>query len=134
MVFIKLFPATLRSPRFFVRLMNNPIKNATPGVAKKKDPSSGNAFSALFVRFSVKDQTLFAKRLSFLTKAGVPISESMSIIHTQTPSAGKKRIYESIAKDVRSGQYLSTSLGKYRKHFGDFAINLIKVGEQGGAL
>ena len=127
--------------------MNNPFrkKKAAPQHAKaaaKKTPARESrqlqpvfeSFSARFVRFTTKDQTLFAKRLSFLIKAGVPVSESMHMIYQQARSAGKKRVFAAIAKDVTSGQYLSASLAKHRQHFGDFAINLIRVGEQGGVL
>ena len=124
--------------------MNNPFKKkvaAHAHAAKKAQHQQSHlkqlifeGFSARFVRFTTKDQTLFAKRLSFLIKAGVPVSESMHMIHQQARSAGKKRVFAAIAKDVTSGQYLSASLAKHRKHFGDFAINIIRVGEQGGVL
>ena len=127
--------------------MNNPFKKkkAAPpppkGAAKKQGEKGSRlqqpvfqSFSTLFVRFSIKDQTLFAKRLSFLIKAGVPVSESMHMIRQQARSPGKQRVFGAIANDVTGGQYLSASLAKHRKHFGDFAINLIRVGEQGGVL
>ena len=120
--------------------MNNVAKKAPHGKEKQKISFAGvrsislQSFSSLFLRFSVKDQTFFAKRLSFLIKAGVPISESMHIIRSQARTRVKKKVFESVAKDVSSGQYLSTSLGKHKKLFGDFAINIIRVGEQGGVL
>ena len=108
-------------------------KKAPPQQSRLKKPVF-ESFSARFVRFTIKDQTLFAKRLSFLIRAGVPVSESMHMISSQARSAGKKRVFGAIAKDVTGGQYLSTSLAKHRQHFGDFAVNLIRVGEQGGVL
>ncbi len=90
--------------------------------------------SATFVRFSSREQTLFAKRMSFLIKAGVPIIECIHIIRSQTKSKTKKKIYDSILNDVANGQYLATSLSKFKRFFGDFAINLIRVGEAGGIL
>ena len=128
--------------KFGSRLRRRPVdkakaKAATPArgratAAQKIAP--GGSFSALFVRFSVREQTLFAKRLSFLIKAGVPVSESMHVIREQSRSRGKKRVYEAVARDVSSGQYLATSLGKHGRLFSEFAVNLIRVGEQGGVL
>lgn len=87
-----------------------------------------------FMRFSTKEQTLFAKRLAFLVKSGVPLVESLHLIRNQTKSSGKKRVYESVIADVSNGQYLSTSLRKFKRLFGEFAVNLIRVGEESGVL
>lgn len=85
------------------------------------------------VRLSLQEQALFAKRLSLLSKAGVPILESINILKKQTRGA-KRKMFESIAHDTASGQFLHKSLGKFRRVFGDFAINIIKVGETSGTL
>lgn len=77
---------------------------------------------------------MFAKRLSFLIKAGVPIVESLILLRTQTKSKGKARVLDAVIRDVSSGQHLSTSLGKFNRLFGDFAVNLIRVGETSGIL
>ena len=88
----------------------------------------------MFTRFSVKEQTLFAKRLSFLIKANVPILECLHLIRKQTKSKGKRKVFDSVIADVSNGQYLAGSLGKFGGLFGEFTINLIRVGEQSGIL
>lgn len=85
-------------------------------------------------RFSVKEQTLFAKRLSFLVKAGVPILESLQMLRRQTKSKSHGRIFDTVIADVSGGKFLSTSLGKFEHIFGNFAVNIIKVGETSGIL
>lgn len=90
--------------------------------------------SVSFVHFSIREQTLFAKRLSFLIRAGVPILECLHLIRNQTKSKAKINVYNSIINDVANGQYLSTSLAKFKRLFGDFTINIIRVGENGGVL
>lgn len=85
-------------------------------------------------RFSIKEQSLFAKRMSFLVKAGVPLIDSLNMIRSQTKSKAKGRVFDMVIDDVNNGQFLATSLGKHRRMFGDFAINLIRVGEQSGIL
>jgi type IV pilus assembly protein PilC len=89
-------------------------------------------FSSL--KFSIKEQTLFAKRLSFLVEAGVPMIECLTIIRTQSTSQSKKAALNAVIDDVNNGQYLSLSLRKQGNLFGDFAINLIRVGEESGIL
>lgn len=92
------------------------------------------SFGASFIRFPIKEQTLFAKRLSFLIKAGVPLLESLDLIRKQTRSKRKAQMFEAIADDVACGQFLSSSLAKFSNHFGDFTVNLIRIGENAGIL
>lgn len=102
----------------------------------KKSPKSVLApFGKMsFVRLSIKDQTFFIKRLSFLTKAGIPMLESLSMIREQSRKRGHNKILDCLIKDVSSGQNLSTSLAKFKNAFGEFAINIISFGEQSGIL
>ncbi len=85
-------------------------------------------------KMSVKEQTFFIKRLSFLIKAGVPMLESLVMIRDQTREKGYVTILDTVIKDVSNGQYLSTSLAKFRNIFGDFSINIISFGESTGIL
>ncbi len=88
----------------------------------------------LFTKLSLKEQVAFTTRLSFLIKADVPIIESLRMMHKQTKSKNRARILNKVIQDVSNGQYLSDSLAKFNNTFGDFAINLIRVGEEGGML
>lgn len=99
-----------------------------------KKPSLSSFSNLTYIRFSTKEQTLFAKRMSFLVKAGVPLVECLHLIRAQTKSKAKKSVYDSVIADVSKGQYLATSLGKFKRLFGDFSINLIRVGENSGIL
>lgn len=85
-------------------------------------------------KLSIKDQAGFAKRLAFLIRADVPIIDSLKMIKRQTKSAGRMKMFDQILGDVTNGQFLSSSLAKQNNSFGTFAINIIKVGEEGGIL
>ncbi len=85
-------------------------------------------------RLPLKDQVAFTKRLAFLVRADVPILESLRMMHKQTRSKSRAEIIDHIIQDVSNGQYLADSLAKFRNTFGDFAINIIRVGEEGGIL
>ncbi len=102
--------------------------------AFKKIKFSEFSFFSSIPRFSVKEQTFFAKRLSFLIKAGVPILESLYIIRKQAKSKSKIKVFDKVISDISNGQYLATSLARFNGVFGDFAINIIKVGESSGIL
>lgn len=83
---------------------------------------------------SVREQMFFAKRLSFLIKAGVPILESLHMIKEQSASRRSARVIESVYTDVGNGSSLAKSLGRFPNIFGDFGINIIKIGESSGTL
>lgn len=87
-----------------------------------------------FGKLPLKEQIFFIKRLSFLIKAGIPVLESLSIINDQTKSGSYKTILNSVIADVSNGQYLSASLAKHKKSFGEFTINIIAFGESTGIL
>lgn len=89
---------------------------------------------AVFGRISTRDQMFFARRLSFLVGSGVPLLESLEVLTEQTKSRGLLKVLTSVVADVRNGKFLSVALSQYSNYFGEFAINIIKVGESGGAL
>ena len=104
--------------------------NNTNSLNKKISFNFRNPFS----RVSIQDQVLFAKHLSVMTKAGMPLLDSLQLIKKQTKSKTMARIIDQIVTDVSNGQFLSASMEKYRNIFGDFAVNIIRVGEASGIL
>ncbi|MEK7569734.1 MAG: type II secretion system F family protein [Patescibacteria group bacterium] len=87
-----------------------------------------------YTSFSIKKQTFFAKRLSFLIRAGIPILESVSVIRRQAKSKSEARVLGKIAADIMNGQSLAGSLAKFKGIFSSFMINVIRAGESSGAL
>ena len=85
-------------------------------------------------RMSIKEQTFFVKRLAFLIKANISILEGLHMVKEQTRSKGHSSIVGKVIEDVANGQSLAKSLGKFPNVFGEFGINLIKVGESSGTL
>src|SRR4051812_25452153 len=95
--------------------------NAAPVATKPKKESK-----QYFLRLSLKDQIIFIKRLSLLIRAGVPLLSGLLMLKRQTKSKALAHILEHVTRDVENGQYLATSLGKFRKIFGEFAVNIIE--------
>lgn len=88
----------------------------------------------LFFRLSLQDQMLLAKRLAIMLKAGLPILDSLRMIKAQASSKASALVIGDLEQGVQRGQFLHAALEKYRKSFGDFAVNIIKVGEISGTL
>lgn len=96
--------------------------------------SSPGIFARTFDRISVQDRINFARHLSLVVKAGLPVFEGLKIIEEQTESALLKRVVESLIEDVNSGKFLADGLQKYEHLFGLFFINIVRVGESSGTL
>lgn len=91
-------------------------------------------FARLFDRISVQDRINFARHLSLVVKAGLPVFEGLRIIEEQTESPLLKRVVESLMQDVNNGKFLADGLQNYHYLFGDFFINIVRVGEASGTL
>ncbi|MFO7769111.1 MAG: type II secretion system F family protein [bacterium] len=74
--------------------------------------------------------TLFATML----RAGVPLTEGLDVIITQTGNERFQDILREIKRAVQSGEQLSDAFGRYPKVFGPLFLSLVKVGELGGGL
>jgi len=110
------------------------VKLPVKKVEKPKSKFWQNLKSVSYARLSIKDQTFFVKRLSFLIKAGVPMRESLVMIREQTRKRGYASILDTVIANISNGQNLSTSLGKFKHVFGEFTINIIGFGEETGVL
>lgn len=96
--------------------------------------NSAGLFSRLFDRISVQDRINFARHLSLVVKAGLPVFEGLKIIQEQTESPVLKRVLDSLMDDVNNGKFLADGLQRYQHLFGDFFINIVRVGESSGTL
>lgn len=84
------------------------------------------------IRFTIKEQIHFSKRLSFLLKAGTSVSDSLILLGAQ--ASRKKELFNSLIADVAQGNYLYQSLKKFPKTFSPLAISLTRSGEESGTL
>jgi type II secretory pathway component PulF len=87
-----------------------------------------------FFRLSLKDKMLFARHMEMMTRSGLQILDSLEVLRKQTRSKPFLKVLESLIADVRNGHYLSVGMERYQNVFGDFFINLVRVGETSGTL
>jgi type II secretory pathway component PulF len=85
-------------------------------------------------RLSLKDKMLFARHMDMMTRSGMQILDALEILKKQTTSKSFLSMLDGLIAEVRNGQFLSVGMQKYRTIFGDFFINLIRVGETSGTL
>jgi len=82
----------------------------------------------------VKQLTQFARQLSTLQDAGLPILRSLRILEEQQKPGTFKRVIGYVADDIEGGATLSEALGKFPKAFNRLFVNMVAAGEVGGVL
>jgi type II secretory pathway component PulF len=117
-------------------LMKNSAVQEKPKTPEKEKTggSFGSLKKILAGGVTQSEQVMFAKRLAFLMRAGVPILEALQMLSEQMRSGGGKKIMQELVADVANGHFLATAMEKHKNAFGDFTVNIVRVGEEGGIL
>jgi type II secretory pathway component PulF len=89
---------------------------------------------SLFNSVSFRDKLFFTKHLSIMTRAGIPITEALYTLMSQTKSPYFKEILSHSIEEIKNGQSLAATFKKYPKIFDQFYISLLEVGEQSGTM
>jgi len=98
------------------------------------EEGSGGLVQKFTDRVKAKDRILFARQLSTLINAGLPLVQSMRSVLEQTRSKPLKIVISKVIADVEAGGTLSGSLGKYPKVFNQVFTSMIAAGETSGTL
>lgn len=101
---------------------------------KAEKAANSRTAGGFFNKVKTKDRVLFARQLSTLINAGLPLSQSLRSVADQTTSKPLRAIINSVIVDVEAGKSLSSSLAKYPKVFNRIFINLVEAGETSGTL
>lgn len=84
-------------------------------------------------RITSGDVSSFTRQLATMINAGLPITEALLILRSQTKGS-MQAIAAQILADVEEGEPLSTSMSKHKNAFSKTYIALVKSGEIGGVL
>ena len=87
-----------------------------------------------FLRVPAQEKIIFARHLAIMIKASMSIVDGLKMLKKQTKSKSMAKILDQLSTDVSNGQFLATSMEKFKNVFGDLFINVIRVGEAGGIL
>jgi type IV pilus assembly protein PilC len=85
-------------------------------------------------RVKKKLVTQFARQLSTLQDAGLPILRSLRILQEQQKSGTFKRVIGYVADDIEGGATLSEALGRFPRAFDHLFVSMVAAGEAGGVL
>jgi len=85
-------------------------------------------------KVKIKYITQFARQLSTLQDAGLPILRSLRILEEQQKSGTFKRVIGYVADDIEGGSTLSEAMARYPKTFDRLLTSMVAAGETGGVL
>jgi len=85
-------------------------------------------------KVKVKMTTQFARQLSTLQDAGLPILRSLRILQEQQKSGTFKRVVGYVADDIEGGSTLSEAMSRFPKSFDRLFVSMVAAGETGGVL
>ncbi len=103
-----------------------------------KEAGSALDFGGLLLfgsrKVSSKDILAMTTQLSTALRAGLPLLNSLELIHKQQHKSGMRQMLDDLIKAVSSGQSLSEAMSKHKRIFSPLYLSMIRVGETGGIL
>jgi len=78
--------------------------------------------------------TQFARQLSTLQDAGLPILRSLRILGEQQRTGTFKKVIGYVADDIEGGSTLSEAMSRFPKSYNRLFVNMVAAGEAGGVL
>lgn len=100
---------------------------------KSKIDNPLNLIKRFQERITSADVATFTRQLATMINAGLPITEALLILRTQSKGSMQKVVSQILA-DVEAGESLSDALGRHPKIFSRTYMSLIKAGEVGGVM
>lgn len=85
-------------------------------------------------KITAGDIAVFARQLSTMMRAGVPLVQSFDICGNGHSNPSMRHLILSIKSDVEAGGTFASALRKHPLYFDDLFCNLVEAGEQSGAL
>ena len=85
-------------------------------------------------RVSAQDLAIATRQLAVLVHAGIPLVESLAALVEQVDKEKLKRVLGDVKQRVNEGGSLGDALAAHPRVFGDLYVNMIRAGEQSGAL
>ena len=113
---------------------------AAVAAEKPKDKAAGNLLPAALQRSGrrrkpkLQEIATFTQQLSNLLKCGMPLTVALgSMAHLESKGIPSE-VSKQLKQDVMEGKSLSDAMSKQPQVFSDLYVNMVRAGEQSGAL
>lgn len=103
-------------------------QGVVPGKLKQKKKKAGGK------KITAGDIAVFARQLTTMMRAGVPMIQAFEIVGRGHENPNMQDLILAIKADVEGGINLADALEKHPLHFDDLFVQLVRAGEQSGAL
>ncbi|GAG57869.1 unnamed protein product, partial [marine sediment metagenome] len=82
----------------------------------------------------LKDKAIFIRQLATMLDAGIPMSEALEVIVSQTKNSQLEEMLEDVRKGVEGGASLSKALADHPSVFDKIFVAVVSAGEESGKL
>ncbi|MBL7219062.1 MAG: type II secretion system F family protein [Phycisphaerae bacterium] len=80
------------------------------------------------------DVIFFAAQLAVMVDTGVPLSEALDMIGSQSDHTGLKKLLSEVSEDVKGGMEFSNALDKHPRQFDTLFVSLMRASEASGTM
>jgi type IV pilus assembly protein PilC len=101
---------------------------------KKLSLESWQELVPLLGKVSLKEKMMFARNLQVMISAGVSLPKALQTLSEQSKNRKFKKTLLKIADGIIKGKSFSSALAEYPDIFSNLFCNVVKVGEESGAL
>ncbi|GGW55384.1 type II secretion system F family protein [Alishewanella tabrizica] len=105
-------------------------QGVTPSGVKKKPRSLFGEGK----RITAADIAIVTRQIATMLSAGVPLVQSIDLIANGSDNKSLRELMQKISVKIQAGLPLSETLREHPKYFDDLYCDLVKSGEQSGAL
>ena len=77
---------------------------------------------------------VLVRQLAVMVGAGLPLAESLGVLHRQQDNQRLRTTVETISREVESGSSLAAAMSRHPRIFTRFAVAMTSSGEAGGRL
>lgn len=102
------------------------------GAGEKRDGDVD--FKKMFERVGIRDVSILTRQLATLTRAGIPLVESLNALSDQADKEELKRVLSEVRQKVNEGSSLAKALGEHPKYFNNLYVHMVRAGESSGNL
>lgn len=99
-------------------------------VRKKAKPLFGESAG----KITAGDIAIFARQLTTMMTAGVPLVQSFDIVGNGSENAAMQKLIFALKAEVEAGAGLAQAMASHPKYFDDLFVSLVEAGEQSGSL
>jgi general secretion pathway protein F len=111
------------------------IDEETAARAPATGPATASARPLGFSgRAPVQELALLTRQLATLAGAGLPLVECLETLNEQVEHASLKRVLTHVRQQIREGHSFAEALQAHPRMFSSIYINMIRSGEESGAL